>query len=336
MGDFSLFPPRASTTAPQVDALYGYLLIVSGVMTILIFVVVAIFAFKYRRRSPDEPPPRPIHGSIPLELTWSVIPFLFMLVMFAWGTKLYFENYTPPRDTLDIYVTGKQWMWKVQYPDGQREIDEMHVPTGRPIKLTLASEDVIHSFYIPAFRLKHDVVPGSYQTYWFQATKPGRYHLFCAEYCGTNHSRMIGWVTVMDPVSYQNWLAGTSNGVSMADLGQKLFAKYGCVTCHVLDQQGRCPSLRNVYGHPVQLADGRTVLADEAYIRESILNPNAKIVRGYKPNVMPVFQGQIDEEGLLQLIVYIKSLSQPNAPANATASLAPEHPAAAKEAPRKQ
>jgi cytochrome c oxidase subunit 2 len=237
-----------------------------------------------------------------------------MLVMFAWGTKLYFANYTPPPNSLDIYVTGKQWMWKVQYPDGQREINELHVPTGRPVKLILASEDVIHSFYLPAFRLKHDVVPGSSQTFWFQATEPGRYHIFCAEYCGTTHSRMIGWVTVMDPASYANWLGGGTRGGSMAELGEKLFTQYGCVTCHVMDNHGRCPSLQNVFGHPVELEDGRTVLADEAYVRESILNPNAKIVKGYKRDIMPVFQGQISEEGLLQLIVYVKSLST-NTPA---------------------
>ena len=303
-----LFPPQASTTAWHVDALYVYLVVISAVMTLLIFVVIGIFAFKYRRRSPDDPMPKPIHGSVPLELTWSVIPFLFMLVMFAWGTKLYFENYTPPRDALDVYVVGKQWMWKVQYPGGQREIDELHVPTGRPIKLTLASEDVIHSFYIPAFRLKHDVVPGSYQTYWFEATEPGRYHLVCAEYCGTNHSRMIGWVTVMDPVSYQNWLASGASNASMSDLGAKLFEKYGCITCHVTNHTG--PPLNNVFNHPVQLTDGRTALADEAFLRQAILNPNSRVVRGYQPNVMPVYQGQIDEESLLQLVVYIKSLAQ--------------------------
>jgi len=336
MDSFSLFPPRASTTAPQVDALYGYLVVISVAMTVLIFIFIGVFAFKYRRRSADEPPPRPIHGSIPLEITWSVIPFMFMLVMFAWGTKLYFENYTPPRDTLDIYVVGKQWMWKVQYPDGQREINELHVPTGRPVKLTLASEDVIHSFYLPAFRLKHDVVPGSYQTYWFEATEPGRYHIFCAEYCGTNHSRMIGWVTVMEPAEYQNWLAASASGSSMAEMGEKLFEQYGCITCHVTEQQSRAPSLRNVYGHPVQLADGRTVLADEAFIRESILNPNAKVVKGYKPNVMPVFQGQIGEEGLLQLMVYIKSLSQPDTPRNTAAGVAPTRAAETAKQAQKQ
>jgi cytochrome c oxidase subunit 2 len=324
MGDLSLFPPAASSGAGQVDLLYLYLVAVAGVMTVLIFAAVLFFAFRYRRRSPDDPPPRAIHGSTALEIAWSVIPFFFMLVMFAWGTKLYFANYTPPRNSLDIYVTGKQWMWKVQYPEGQREINELHVPTGRPVKLILASEDVIHSFYLPAFRMKHDVVPGSYQTYWFQATEPGRYHIFCAEYCGTNHSRMIGWVTVMDPASYSTWLAGGTRGGSMSELGAKLFTQYGCVTCHVTDNQGRCPSLQNVFGHPVELEDGRTVLADEGYVRESILNPNAKIVKGYKRDIMPVFQGQISEEGLLQLIVYVKSLSTNTpAPKASTASTNP-------------
>ncbi len=311
MDALTMFPARASTNAGEVDLLYGFLLAVSIPMTLLIFFFVFFFAIKYRRRSPDERP-KAIHGSIPLEIAWSVIPLFIMLIMVAWGTKLYFENYTPPRNTLDIYVIGKQWMWKVQYPDGQREINELHVPTGRPVKLTLASEDVIHSFYLPAFRLKHDVVPGSYQTYWFEATRPGRYHIFCAEYCGTNHSRMIGWVTVMEPNDYEAWLSGGTRGGSMVEQGRALFEQYGCVTCHVLDSQGRCPSLRNVYGNPVQLEDGRTVLADEAYIRESILNPNAKIVKGYKRDVMPVFMGQISEDGLLQLIVYIKSLSPQN------------------------
>ncbi len=314
MGGLSIFPESASTTAGQVDALYIFLLVVCIGMTALIFAAVFFFAIKYHRKS-DLDRPKAIHGSLPLEIIWSVIPFLVMLVMFAWGTKLYFQNYSPPHTgTLDIYVTGKQWMWKIQHPEGQREINELHVPVGRAVRLILASEDVIHSFYIPAFRLKHDVVPGSYQTYWFEATKPGRYHIFCAEYCGTNHSRMIGWVTVMEPSEYEKWLSGGNTGGSMAAQGEKLFQQYGCVSCHLVDSPGRCPSLRNVFGHPVVLDDGRTVVADEAYVRESILNPNAKIVKGYPRDVMPVFQGQINEEGLLQLIAYVKSLSTPVVP----------------------
>jgi len=321
MSVFSIFPAPASATAGEVDALYSFLLVVCIGMTAIIFFCVFFFAVTYRRKHEDDPAPKAIHGSLPLEIMWSVGPFFVMLVMFAWGTKLYFQNYTPPlHDTLDIYITGKQWMWKVQYPTGRAEINELHVPTGRPVKLIMASEDVIHSFYIPAFRLKRDVVPGSYQTYWFEATKPGRYHIFCAEYCGTNHSDMTGWVTVMEPNEYANWLAGSTGG-SMKEQGEKLFQQYGCVTCHVTDREGRCPSLLNVFGRPVVLEDGRSVPADEAYIRESILNPNAKIVKGYPRDVMPVFQGQIGEDGLLQLIVYIKSLSPP-APAPAKPSAA--------------
>jgi cytochrome c oxidase subunit 2 len=286
--------------------------VISAVMTVLIFFCVFFFAIKYRRRGPGDPAPTAVHGSLPLEITWSVIPFGFMLIMFAWGAKLYYSMYTPPpSNTIDVYVTGKQWMWKVQYPGGQHEINELHVPTGRAVKLTMASEDVIHSFYIPAFRIKHDVVPGRYATFWFQATQPGRYRLFCAEYCGTGHSEMGGWVTVMEPSAYESWLAGGASGTNLQQQGEELFAHYGCATCHLLDQGGRCPSLRNVFGHPVELEGGRMVTADEAYVRESILNPNAKIVSGYRRDVMPVFQGQISEEGLLQLVVYIKSLSAP-------------------------
>jgi cytochrome c oxidase subunit II len=318
MDIFSIFPARASENAGEVDALFGFLLVVCVAMTALIFALVALFAIKYRRRGPDDPMPKPIHGSVPLEIAWSVVPFLVMLVAFAWGTKLYFQNYAgAPKDALVIYVTGKQWMWKVQHPEGQREINELHVPTGIPVKLVLASEDVIHSFYIPAFRLKHDVVPGQYESYWFEPTQPGRYHLFCAEYCGTNHSAMTGWVTVMAPNEYQNWLAGSSSG-SMQEQGQQLFQQFGCAGCHLEEQQGRCPSLRNVSGRPVALDNGRTVIADDAYLRESILDPNAKIVKGYAHDVMPVFRGQIGEERLLQLIVYIKSLSAP-APGQNTA-----------------
>lgn len=303
-----LFPEAASTNASAVDHLYYWLLLVSVVMTIVIFGTVTVFALKYRRRSPDEVP-KPIHGSMIVEITWSIIPFLIMLTFFWWGTSLYFANATPPPGAMDIYVVGKQWMWKIQHMEGQREINELHVPVNQPVKVTMASEDVIHSFFIPAFRVKHDVVPGHYDTLWFEATKPGRYHIFCAEYCGTEHSGMIGWVTVMTQPDYENWLAGGGSEGSMVSQGEKLFQQMGCASCHLLDSQGRCPILRGVYGTRVQLNDGRTVIADDAYIRESIMNPNAKIVAGFRSDIMPTFQGQISEEGILQLIVYIKSLA---------------------------
>ena len=308
-----LWPQAASAVASDVDHLYIYMTVVSVVMTVLIFGTIFVFAIKYRRRSDDEVP-EPIHGSLRLEITWSVIPFLVMLTFFWWGAKIYFFNAVPPPNAMDVYVVAKQWMWKLQYPGGQREINELHVPVGQPVKITLASEDVIHSFFIPALRVKHDVVPGHYDTMWFTATKPGRYHLFCAEYCGTEHSGMVGWVTIMQPADYQAWLAGGSPAGTMAQQGERLFEQLGCSTCHLLDRQGTAPNLRGLYGSRVQLTGGQTAIADDAYIRDSILNPSSKVVAGYKAGVMPSYQGQISEEGILQLVVYIKSLSAPNAP----------------------
>ncbi len=306
-----LLPERASTFAPEVDTLYGFLVGMSVFFIALIFILITVFAIKYRRRSEGEVP-RPVRGSLALELTWIVIPLGLVLTIFGWGAALYFKMYgRAPADALEIYVVGKQWMWHIQHPTGQREINELHVPAGRPVKLTMATEDVIHSFYIPDFRVKKDVVPGRYTTLWFEATRPGRYRLFCAEYCGTKHSEMTGWVIVMDPVEYQNWLSG-GGGVrteSLAQAGERLFQQLACHTCHREDGQGRGPSLRGLFGRPVQLADGRTVVADEAYLRESILNPNAKIVAGFpSPSDMPTYQGQITEEQLLQLVAYLKSL----------------------------
>ena len=306
---FSIFPERASEYAGRLDLLYTYIVLVTVVMTAVIFVGVAFFALKYRRRMPNERTTY-IHGSNALEIIWSAIPLLVMLSMFAWGAKLYYEYFTVPANAIDVYVVAKQWMWKVQYPEGQREINELHVAVGRPVRLTMASEDVIHSFFVPAFRMKRDVVPGHYNTASFTPSKKGRYHLFCAEYCGTQHSGMIGWVTVMDPVEYENWLQGGGASGSMASQGEKMFQQLGCSTCHLLEEQGRCPNLRNVYGNAVRLDDGRTVIADEGYLRESILNPNAKIVEGFKRDIMPTFEGQVSEEGLMQLIAYIKSLSK--------------------------
>ena len=207
-------------------------------------------------------------------------------------------------------MVAKQWMWKVQYPNGVREINELHVPVGRPVKLTMASEDVIHSFFVPAFRLKRDVVPGRYNDMWFTATKPGRYHLFCAEFCGTEHSGMIGWVTVMEPKDFENWLATGGGEGSMASQGQKIFQQKGCSSCHLFDEQGRCPNLKGMYGSRVLLADGRTVVADAAYIRDKILNPNGTIPMGFAKDIMPTFQGQVSEEEILELTEYIKSLSE--------------------------
>ena len=306
--EFSLFPERASTIAGRVDALYLFLVAVSLFFTVLIFLLVFYFALRYRRRRPDELP-KPIEGSLRLEVLWSVVPFILTMVMFVWGATLYFRNSLPPEGAFEIYVVGKQWMWKLQHPEGQREINQLHVPVNVPVRLIMTSEDVIHSFFVPAFRIKQDVVPGRYTTQWFQATQPGTYHLFCAEYCGNQHSGMIGSVVVLRAVEYETWLSGGATGESMAASGERLFDRLGCSGCHRSDAGGRGPALEGVFNTPVKLESGATVVADEAYIRESILNPRAKVVAGFRP-IMPTFAGQVSEESVLQLIAYVKSLAR--------------------------
>jgi cytochrome c oxidase subunit 2 len=281
--------------------------LLSAVTTLAIFIVIAIFGMKYRRRHGREA--QQIEGSLVLEIAWSVIPMGIFFVIFAAGALIYFDMRTPPQDSAEVYVVAKQWMWKLQHMEGQREINELHIPTGRNVKLIMTSQDVIHSFFVPAFRVKQDVVPGRYTTLWFQATKPGTYHLFCAEYCGTMHSGMIGDVVVMEPAQYQAWLTGAAVTGSLAQTGETLFQQLGCSTCHRIDVQGRGPNLAGIFGKPVQLEDGRSVIADENYVRESILNPAAKVVSGFKP-IMPVFQGQVTEEQLNSLVAYVKSLAQ--------------------------
>jgi cytochrome c oxidase subunit 2 len=306
MGKLPLFPDQASTFAPAVDHLTYFLLAVAAFFTMLIFCSIFYLAIRYRRRH-DRELPHFHHGGIALEILWSVIPFGITMVMFTWGASVFFQESRPPDNAMSIYVVGKQWMWKIEHMEGRREINELHIPLGRAVKLTMASEDVIHSFFVPAFRVKQDVVPGKYSTIWFQPTKPGKYHLFCAEFCGTRHSGMIGWVYVMEPQDYQNWLSGSSPTGTLAQSGEKLFTELACSNCHKADGTGRCPSLEGLFGKTVQLANGSKVLADEAYIRESILHPDAKIVAGYQP-VMPTFQGLVTEDGVLQMIEYIKSL----------------------------
>jgi cytochrome c oxidase subunit II len=317
---FPLWPARASTTAGSVDALYIFLVALAAFMSVSIFIMIVVFATRFRRRKGVQA--EQIEGSTPLELTWTVIPLGIFMVIFVWGAVIYFRERTPPRGATEVYVVAKQWMWKLQHEEGQREINELHVPVGRDVKMIMTSQDVIHSFYVPAFRMKQDVLPGRYTTAWFRATRPGTYHLFCAEYCGTMHSGMIGQVVVMEPAQYEAWLGGGAAMGSLAANGESIFQQLGCSTCHRFDTQGRGPNLAGLFGKPVQLEDGRTVVADENYIRESILSPAAKIVSGFKP-IMPVFQGLVSEEQLSALVAYIKSLNQPPAGAAATPSLLP-------------
>ena len=321
--NFPIFPQQASAQAGQVDGIYFFMVAVTAFFSILIAALVIFFAIRYRRRHREEVG-HAIHGSLALELMWTIIPFFIVMVMFAWGAKVFFDLYRPPAGAMEIYITGKQWMWKAQHMDGQREINELHVPVGRPVKLIMGSEDVLHSYFIPAFRVKADVIPGRYNVLWFTATTPGTYHLFCAEYCGTKHSGMVGSIVAMEPQDFQAWLAGGRGSESPVAAGEKLFSDLACNTCHRSDTQGRGPMLTGIFGKQVELQDGRTVLADEAYIRESIVNPQAKIVAGFQP-LMPTFQGLVSEEQLLQLISYVRSLSgQGQAPGSAPA--APQMP----------
>jgi cytochrome c oxidase subunit 2 len=304
-----LFPERASALAWQVDGLYFLLIAVSAFFTLLIFAAIFYFSIKYRRSV--HPHPVQIEGSLPLELAWTLIPLGICMIFFAWGSLIYFQEARPPKGAMEVYVVAKQWMWKFEYENGQRDINQLHVPLGRDVKMIMSSQDAIHSFYVPAFRIKADVLPGRYTTTWFRPTKVGTYHLFCAEYCGTNHSAMIGQVIVMEPGEYQAWMnsgAGGSGGTLAAN-GQQTFQQLGCATCHRSDTQGPGPNLEGLFGTQVKLGDGRTVVADENYIRESILNPGAKVVAGYRP-IMPTYQGQVSEENLMALVAYVKSLAQ--------------------------
>lgn len=321
--DFPLWPEQAGTISAQTDALFIFMCIVTGLVSLGVFVLIFYLAIKYRRRpdnqlAEDQEPPKI------LEATWIILPFFIFMGMFVWGSWLYFRIQRVPDNALDIYATGKQWMWKFQHPSGQREINTLHVPVNRPIRITMASEDVIHSLFFPAFRVKADVLPNRYRTMWIQATKTGRFHIFCAEYCGTLHSGMIGWVEVMEPTDYQKWLAGGNEG-SLASQGEKLFQKYACNTCHTNDATGRAPVLLGLYGNNVMLDDNTIVRADENYIRESILNPQAKVVKGFaRPSIMPTFQGQVNEEDLLKLLAYVQSLGTQRAtvkPVESPASL---------------
>jgi cytochrome c oxidase subunit 2 len=302
-----LWPSVASSAAGAVDRLFIFLLALCGTVTLGIFLTILYFVVKYRRRSDDETP-RPRSSPLWMELTWTFATLAIFLFIFGWGVKVYFDLYSPEAGALQVYVVGKQWMWQIQHPDGQREINNLHVPLNRRVQLILGSEDVIHSFYVPAFRIKRDAVPGMYTSVQFRPTRVGEYHLFCAEYCGTEHSFMIGSVTVLAPKDYERWLAGAPRGESLAAAGARLYVQLGCANCH----GNIAPSLNGLYLKSVGLADGRVVVANEQYLRESILDPGAKIVGGF-PNIMPSFRGIVDEVGLQALVEYIKSLGAPAA-----------------------
>jgi cytochrome c oxidase subunit 2 len=301
----ALFPREASTIAPYMDALYFFLLAMTIVGLLLVAAIVTTFSLRYRKSV--HPVATQIEGSTLLEATWTIIPLAIFLVTFVWGALLYFRIYNPPANSMNIYVVGKQWMWKAEHPGGQHEINALHVPTGRPVQLTMISQDVFHSFSIPDFRVKREVIPGRYSTVWFEATTPGTYHIFCTQYCGTNHSAMIGEVTVLTPADYEKWTQESTSGMSLAQNGERLFASMGCNACHSGNAAARGPNLAGVYGSTLQLTNGSQVLVTDGYLRDSILNPSQHVTAGYSP-IMPTYQGQISEDGLIDLVEYLKSL----------------------------
>jgi len=333
-GFLQFLPEQASTVAGSVDALYGFITAISAFFALLIALTIVVFAVRYREGRPrakeehrDEHEIERVYMLV--EIVWTVIPLGISMIMFVWATALFFRLQRPPAGAVQMYAVGKQWMWKFQHPEGKREINELHVPVGQNVKISMTSEDVIHSLFVPAFRVKQDVVPGRFTHLWFRATQTGTFHLFCAEYCGTQHSGMIGHVVVMEPRDYEAWLSGgaEASGLTLAQTGERLFTDRACATCHLQTGQGRGPSLLGLAGTPVRLTSGATVVADETYLRESILNPAAKVTAGFEP-VMPTFQGQLTEDQVVALLAYIKSLSKEKA----SASAAPEAGAhAAKE-----
>jgi cytochrome c oxidase subunit II len=325
----ALFPREASTIAPYMDALYFFLLGMTVVGLLLVLAIILTFSLRYRRQV--HPVATQIEGSTLLEATWTIIPLGIFLVCFVWGALLYFRIYNPPANSMNIYVVGKQWMWKAEHPGGQHEINALHVPVGVPIQLTMISQDVFHSFSVPDFRIKREVIPGRYSTVWFQATTPGTYHIFCTQYCGTNHSQMIGEVTALSADDYKKWTQESTSGMSLAQNGERLFASMGCNACHSGNAAARGPSLAGVYGSTLQLANGQSAQVNEAYLRDAILNPSQHITAGYSP-IMPTYQGQISEDGLIDIVEYLKTLktnyrvqqTQVTSESNSAAPPAPE------------
>jgi cytochrome c oxidase subunit 2 len=310
MWDFPLFPEQASSNARKLDALMLFEVGVLVFFTTLICVLILVFCVRFRRGARVDRSNPPTHGKL-METSWIVIPLMISSVMFIWGTRLFYELYQPPPDAAEISVVGKQWMWYLQHPQGRSETNELHVPLGRAVKLNMTSQDVIHSFFIPAMRIKQDVLPGRYTSLWFQPTKVGKYDLFCAEYCGTNHSIMTGYVHVMEPADYERWLSAEGVGPSQADDGERLFVQHHCAGCHRGSQTVHAPRLEGVYGKPVPIQKGSDVYfvtADDRYVRDSILTPKSEVVAGFEP-LMPSYKDQISEPDLLKIIAYIKSIA---------------------------
>lgn len=298
---------EASDISHRVDFLFFVLLALTGLVAIGIAFTILLFSIRYRRGSNADRSHAPANNRF-VEFTWTFVPLALFIAIYLWGAVVYADFYSGPVNAMPVFVVGKQWMWKLQHENGRREINELHVPLGQPVRLVLTTEDVIHSFFVPAFRIKQDAVPGRYTSVWFTPTQLGEFHLHCAEYCGADHSRMGGRVVVMTPADFQNWLTQGNAGSSMIARGSALFRKYGCSGCHDARSTVHAPDLNGIFGRIVHLQDGRSVTTDEAYLRDSILLPKKDVVAGFEP-IMPSFQGQLGEEDLLDLIAYLKSTS---------------------------
>ena len=303
---FSLLPERASNLAGPVDAIFYSLLAVCGLVTAGIFITLVFFCIRYRAGSPARRQAR--ERSVGFEIAWTSVTLMIFLAIFFWAAVVYFRMSNPPENASEIHVVAKQWMWKTQHPNGRREINELHLLLGQPVKLVMTSQDVIHDFFVPAFRTKQDVLPSRYTVEWFTPTRPGKYHLFCAEYCGMDHSAMGGWVYVLEPADYARWLAEEQGNESIVAAGARLFQQRGCSGCHAPNAAIRAPLLTGIYRKPVALSDGTILIADDQYLHDSILLPNQHIAAGYEAK-MPTFQGQLTEEEVMQLIAYIKALT---------------------------
>jgi cytochrome c oxidase subunit II len=313
MNQFRLFPPQASTTAPSVDVLYFALTVISLFFIAVIFLPILFFCVKYRKGSLADRS-NPSSGSNLIEVGWTALPTLMGLAIFGWSALDYFRIERKPDNAIDLRIVGKQWMWKIQHAEGRREINELHIPVDRTVAITLTSQDVIHSFFVPAFRVKQDVVPGKYTSEWFKATRTGEYHIFCSQYCGTQHAKMIGRVVVMQPQAYESWLKTGEQTESIVRTGERLFHDRGCSGCHAPNSQFHAPLLEGLYRKPVPLADGSMITADDQYLRDSILQPAKQISAGYD-NIMPSFSGHLSEEEIMALIAYLKAIGKEEPPA---------------------
>jgi len=299
--------PKASSLASRIDGLFWSMVGLCALVAVGVFAAITFYGIRYRRGSSADRSGAH-RENLAVELTWILVPFALFVLAFVWSLSLFALARTPPADARTVYVVAKQWMWKVEHPGGQREINALHVPVGVPIRLTLTSEDVIHSFYVPAFRVKQDVLPGRYTQLWFKATQLGTFPLMCTQYCGMDHARMEGGVVVMPPAAFARWLEGRASAGGIVAQGERLFRSAGCSGCHGANAAVHAPDLAGLYGRSVHLADGRTLIADDRYLRDCILVPAGQVVAGYPP-VMPSFTGQLSEEDLLALIAYIKSLA---------------------------